>query len=100
MTANFDFEKAESLDEELARLKHEIKEEVRQSVRAALADVKNARHQIRIEMRRRAREDCCEEPVEASRDPVAGSSERQAILDAIARGEMSVDDAIKKLTGD
>jgi len=32
--------------------------------------------------------------------PAAGSSERQAILDAIARGELNVDDAIKKLRGE
>lgn len=98
MTGNF--EQTQSSDEEFVRLKKQIKEEVRQSVRAAMAEVKNARHQIRIEMHRRAREDCCEEPVEASRGPAAGSPERQALLDAIARGELSVDDAIKKLTGD
>ena len=32
--------------------------------------------------------------------PAAGSPERQAILDAIARGELNVDDAIKKLRGE
>ena len=34
------------------------------------------------------------------RGPVPGSPERQAILDAIARGELSVDDAIRKLAGE
>jgi hypothetical protein len=34
------------------------------------------------------------------RGPVARTPERQAILDAIARGELSVDDAIKKLTSE
>ncbi len=32
--------------------------------------------------------------------PAAGTPERQAILDAIARGELSVDEAIKKLSGE
>ena len=42
-----------------------------------------------------------QEPVQAApRGPAPGSPERQAILDAIARGEMNVDDAIKKLTGE
>ena len=31
------------------------------------------------------------------RGPAAGSPERAAILDAIARGELNVEDAIKKL---
>jgi len=52
------------------------------------------------------KEGCCDEtptqePVQAApRGPAPGSPERQAILDAIARGEMNVDDAIKKLTGE
>ncbi|MBI3741060.1 MAG: DUF4097 family beta strand repeat protein [Chloroflexi bacterium] len=37
---------------------------------------------------------------EKPRGPAAGSPERQAILDAIARGEMNVDDAIKKIRGE
>lgn len=37
---------------------------------------------------------------EKPRGPVAGSPERKAILDAIARGELSVDEAIRKLTGE
>lgn len=32
--------------------------------------------------------------------PAAGTPERQAILDSIARGELGVDEAIKKLTGE
>ncbi len=41
-------------------------------------------------------------PMEARepRGPAAGSPERKAILDAIARGELSVDEAIRKLTGE
>jgi hypothetical protein len=35
-----------------------------------------------------------------SSGPAAGSPERQAILDAIARGELSVDDAIRKIRGE
>jgi hypothetical protein len=38
-------------------------------------------------------------PEQAPRGPAPGSPERKAILDAIARGELSVDDAIRKLTG-
>lgn len=106
MTGNSGFEQTEFHDAEFARLKQQIKEEVRQSVRAAMADALNARHQIHIQLHRRAHrharadEDRREESPEPPRGPVAGSPERQAILDAVARGELSVDDAIKKLTGE
>lgn len=39
-------------------------------------------------------------PEDKPHGPAAGSPERQAILDAIARGELSVDEAIRKLTGE
>jgi hypothetical protein len=104
MTGNSGFEQTEFHDAEFARLKQQIKEKVRQSVRAAVADTLKARHQIHIQMHRRAHrhtdEDRRNESTESSCGPVAGSPERQAILDAIARGELSVDDAIKKLTGE
>lgn len=104
MTGNSGFEQTEFHDAELARLKQQIKEEVRQSVRAAMANALNVRHQIHIQLHRRAHrradEDYRNESTESPRGPVAGSPERQAILDAVARGELSVDDAIKKLTGE
>lgn len=85
-----------------------IAEEVRKSVHDALADVRvpeiRARQHgfdFRMPRRdrhadRRARAAVEEQP----RGPAAGSPERKAILDAIARGELNIDDAIKKLTGE
>lgn len=102
MTGHSGFDQTEFHDAELARLKQQIKEQIRQSVRATMADALNARHQIHIQLHRRAHrraDDRRTESTEPPHGPAAGSPERQAILDAVARGELSVDDAIKKLTG-
>jgi len=89
-----------------AEMGRRIAEEVRQSVRASLAEAgmreHRRKHHWRIgigigdEETRPREEPLAEKP----RGPAAGSPERQAILDAIARGELSVDDAIKKLRGE
>ena len=103
-----------------ARLGQEIAAEVRQSVHKSLADIRLPemrahRHRVELRMHRpdrhshehrrdhdRDREPAPVQPPaqEESPRPAAGSPERKAILDAIARGELNVDDAIKKLSGD
>ena len=95
-----------------------IAAEVRKSVQDSLTDMRLPEmraHRHRIELRmhrqgrhhhddrherdedRESRQDSVEEK---PRGPGAGSPERKAILDAIARGELNVNDAIKKLTGE
>ena len=93
-----------------ARMGQQIAAEVRQSVRESLGDMRFPeghhrrhfafrihRHDRRHDYEPEPREERVEEK---PRGPGAGSPERKAILDAIARGELSVDDAIKKLTGE
>lgn len=92
--------------ERYAQMGRRISDEVRQSVRASLAEA--GIHEHRRKHHWRVGVGICddetaprEEPVEEKpRGPAAGSPERQAILDAIARGELNVDDAIKKLRGE
>lgn len=83
---------------------HAIAEQVRESVRASLGDWKrHGRHRIIIRKHHHPDEDetAFEEPLEETPPkPTLTSAERQAILDAIAHGELSVDDAIKKLRGE
>jgi DUF4097 and DUF4098 domain-containing protein YvlB len=83
---------------------HVIAEQVRESVRASLGDWKrHGRHRVIIRKHPHPDEDetTFEEPIEETPPkPTLTSAERQAILDAIARGELSVDDAIKKLRGE
>ena len=101
---------------EYAEMGRRIAEDVKQSVHESLGAMglhrghaqrrhdhpRHERHRVVI----MHKEGCCDEtptqePVQAApRGPAPGSPERQAILDAIARGEMNVDDAIKKLTGE
>jgi DUF4097 and DUF4098 domain-containing protein YvlB len=92
--------------EQYSQMGRRIADEVRQSVRASLAGA--GIHEHRRKHHWRVGIGGCddesaprEEPAEEKpRGPVAGSPERQAILDAIARGELNVDDAIKKLRGE
>ena len=94
-----------------------IAAEVRKSVQESLADMKvpevRARHhRVEFRMHRPGRHhehrherdqqpESRENQVEEKpQGPVAGSPERKAILDAISRGELSVDDAIKKLSAE
>ena len=88
-------------------LGRQIAEQVRESVHKSLADSGIPRHrkhhrvEFRFGGRRHGESQPREEQVEQKpRGPAAGTPERQAILDAIARGEMSVDEAIQKLTGE
>lgn len=76
-----------------------IAEEVHESVQESLRGMGGPHHGPR---HRRGNEvDEYETPAEEkSRGPAPGSPERKEILDAIARGELSVDDAIRKLRGD
>ena len=109
-SADFDFSSFADMGQRIAA-------EVRKSVNESLADmpmpeVRTGRHHFQIRMHRPGRHhehrhdreeeyESREEPAEEeATGPVAGSPERKAILDAIARGELSVDDAIKKLTGE
>lgn len=109
-SAQFDFSSFADMGQRIAA-------EVRKSVNESLADmpipdVRARRHRVEVRMHRMGRHhehrrdradesESRQEPVEEeAQGPVAGSPERKAILDAIARGELSVDDAIKKLTGE
>ncbi|MBI5032801.1 MAG: DUF4097 family beta strand repeat protein [Chloroflexi bacterium] len=109
-SAEFDFSSFADMGQRIAA-------EVRKSVNESLADlrvpeVRARRHHFEVRMHRPGRhhehrhdrddkDESRNEPVEEETSgPVAGSPERKAILDAIARGEMSVDDAIRKLTGE
>ncbi|MEW5717540.1 MAG: DUF4097 family beta strand repeat-containing protein [Chloroflexota bacterium] len=91
--------------QQYAEMGRRIAKEVRQSVHASLAEAgiheHRRKHHWRIGIGIAADDAPREEPVaEKPRGPAAGSPERQAILDAIARGELNVDDAIKKLRGE
>ncbi len=91
--------------QQYAEMGRRIAEEVRQSVHASLAEAgireHRRKHHWRIGIGIADDDAPRAEPVaEKPRGPAAGSPERQAILDAIARGELSVDDAIKKLRGE
>jgi DUF4097 and DUF4098 domain-containing protein YvlB len=92
--------------ERYAQMGRRIAEQVRASVHASLAEAgiheHRRKHLWRIGLGIDDDEVATrEEPVEEKpRGPAAGSPERQAILDAIARGELGVDDAIKKLRGE
>lgn len=95
------------------RIAREVRESMRDSMRDSIREsVRGARGMMRPKIKiekhfgRHHRHDH-EDRVEEIRDeekkprgPAAGSPERQAILDAIARGELNVDDAIKKLRGE
>ncbi len=94
---------------EYGELGNRIASEVRQSIQESLGEFgireRHGKHHFGFTLRHahdHARNDAPREPapVEKSRGPEAGSPERQALLDAIARGELSVDDAIKKLSGE
>ena len=82
----------------------QIAEQVRESVEQSLNE-SGIRHHGKYRhfgFRFHGRDDAASEEraPDKPRGPAAGTPERQAILDAIARGELSVDDAIKKLTGE
>jgi hypothetical protein len=93
-----------------ARMGQQIAAEVQQSVRQSTGGFgfpgRHGKHGWMFKMRRHGHQHKHDrEPAEGRvedkpRGPAAGSPERQAILDAIARGELSVDDAIRKLTGE
>lgn len=91
-----------------ADVKHSIRASVRQTLRESLGDMRRSkeraklRAEIRLHRGEHHREHVAHaEPSETKpHGPAAGSPERQAILDAIARGEMNVDEAIRKLTGE
>jgi hypothetical protein len=93
---------------EYAEMGQRIAEQVRESVRQSLDEsgihghgrhrhfgfhFGRHRHGVDFEPRETRGE-------EKPRGPAAGTPERQAILDAIARGELSVDEAVKKLIGE
>lgn len=91
------------------RIAREVRESLRDSMRDSIRNsVRGARPQIRIDKhmsrRRHAHDEERAEDIRVEEQkphgPAAGSPERQAILDAIARGELNVDDAIKKLRGE
>jgi DUF4097 and DUF4098 domain-containing protein YvlB len=90
--------------EAFANMGQEIAQQVRDSMRESLKGWRvNVRPKIRFKHRMRwGKRHGAEEDREVINQsgPAAGSRERQEILDAIARGEMNVDDAIKKLRGE
>lgn len=94
------------MGQDYAEMGRQIAEEARRSVQESLARSGiHARHHPHHEHGRRTRRsedtDIPEPPRETKPSgPAAGSPERQAILDAIARGELSVDDAIRKIRGE
>lgn len=97
---NFGHEFA-GLGQDFARMGQEIAEEVHGSLRASLQDLPRhgRRHfVIKPHRHRDERADAAETPVETTPQP--SPVDRQAILDAVARGELSVDDAIKKIRGE
>jgi Putative adhesin len=97
-----------AMGREYAEMGHQIAEQVRESVQQSLGEFGMRDHRshppfgFRFGGHRRERDTAPREPhaEEKPRGPAAGTPERQAILDAIARGELNVDDAIKKLTGE
>ena len=95
------------MGQEMAQMGQRIAQEVRESVHESLARSgigHHGRHEFRHHHEHRRHHHPEEAPEMPSEEwpsgPVAGSPERQAILDAIARGELSVDDAIRKLRGE
>jgi hypothetical protein len=88
------------LHQHFARMGQEIAQEVRASVRASLADIPQPKHHRhhRVEFHLHDDEPEAEEPQAVK--PGLSQTDRKAILDAIGRGEMSVDDGIKKLRGE
>jgi hypothetical protein len=88
------------LHQHFARMGQEIAQEVRASVRASLADIPQPKHHRhhRVEFHLHDDEPAAEEPQAVN--PGLSQTDRKAILDAIGRGEMSVDDGIKKLRGE
>ncbi|MGE5263949.1 MAG: hypothetical protein ACM3S0_11260, partial [Acidobacteriota bacterium] len=93
------------MGQDFAEMGRRIAEETRQSVEESLAGFgihHHGRHHPHRRMGHAEREAQRPEPPEETkpRGPEAGSAERQAILDAIARGELSVDDAIRKIRGE
>jgi hypothetical protein len=91
--------------QQYAEMGRRIAEEVRESVHASLAEAgiheHRRKHHWRVGIGLDDDVAAREEPREEQpRGPAAGSPERKAILDAIARGELNVDDAIKKLRGE
>ncbi len=91
------------------RIAREVRASLRESMRESMRGLRaNVRPEIRIEKHWRGRhrhrgEERAEElrtEEQKPRGPAAGSAERQVILDAIARGDLSVDDAIQKLRGE
>jgi hypothetical protein len=104
------------MGQEYAEMGRRIAEDVKQSVKESLHTSlernlgAHGRHERHRHERRHVvivhQDDASDqvrtqEPVQAApRGPAPGSPERQAILDAISRGEMNVDDAIKKLSGE
>ncbi|MBI5651906.1 MAG: DUF4097 family beta strand repeat protein [Chloroflexi bacterium] len=98
---------------EFAEMGQRIAKEVRESVRASLGDVRVkarvGKHQFGFHGFRHRHPEPPIPPIppippmppqREARGLAEGSPERKAILDAIARGEMNVDDAIKKLKGE
>lgn len=93
------------MGEDFAEMGRRIAEETRQSVEESLAGFgihHHGGHHPRHRMRHSEQVAERPEPPEENkpRGPEAGSAERQAILDAVARGELSVDDAIRKIRGE
>ncbi|MBI3914185.1 MAG: hypothetical protein HY327_08385 [Chloroflexi bacterium] len=92
---------------EIAADARKIGMEVRRQVRESLVDsmgdwraAKKVKHRVRFG-HVHEEDDAEEMPrAEKPRGPAAGSPDRQTILDAVARGEMNVDDAIKKIRGE
>ncbi len=77
------------------QIAQEVQESVQESLRGAGISHHGRRHRFGAEV------DEFETPAEEkSRGPAPGSPERKKILDAIARGELNVDDAIRKLRGE
>lgn len=74
-----------------------IAEETRESVEKSLTESGLRRRARRSDERSEASETPTED---APKGPVPGSPERKAILDAVARGELSVDEAIRKIKGE
>ncbi len=81
-----------------ARMGQRIAEKTEQAVMDSLRDVEESFG--RSKRRERRHESHGAPAPEEPRGPAAGSPERKAILDAIARGELSVDEAIQKLRGE
>jgi hypothetical protein len=87
-----------------AQMGQAIAEEVRQSVRASLADLPMAnqhrRHRFEIRTHDHGDDASAWKESTATFKPALSETERKAILDAIGRGELSVDEGIKKLRGE